>query len=412
MNKVKPHIKTLLLSFCSLLSSVLITICCDRVVGHFLYQGQDQNGLLFPPQSRIILRTPEFNALAVVNSLGFRDREFSVQRNAEYRIVAIGDSFTFGWGLNIEDTWVKQLEEDLRQRGHKTEIANLGRGGTCPKDYANVAEKALPLLKPDLVLIAVLQGDDLAQGRDEVKGSGQVNRRDQVNRRLNASAVRALVSQTVRALYPNLMALVRPVKKATLTDGTVAQTEVWKKQTTEALGRVSEAVRAKFDSLDATVKRLYLEGNLNPGLLDLAISEPDHLALTMELGNPFTRSLIFEMGRQLSRIKRVAASHGARVMVVSVPYRTYVNKFDWDQVQRLGFVVTEDMLTGTAPDDAIRLACDKAGLPFYSVTDGFRRGVQGRHLYFEFDGHFNRDGSSLFAELLVPLIEDKALARR
>ncbi len=162
------HIKTLVLLLCSLLFSILITFCGDRVVGHFYFHGYDQSGLVFPPHSRIIWRTPEFNSVAVVNSLGFRDREFSVQRNAEYRIIAIGDSFTFGWGLNIEDTWVKQLEAHLRQRGHKVEIANLGRGGTYPRNYADVAEKAIPLLKPDLVLIAVLQGDDLAQGRADI----------------------------------------------------------------------------------------------------------------------------------------------------------------------------------------------------------------------------------------------------
>lgn len=130
----------------------------------------------------------------------------------------------------------------------------------------------------------------------------------------------------------------------------------------------------------------------------------------MELGNPFTKSLISEMGNQLLRIRKVAARYGARVMVVSVPVRTYVNRFDWDQTKRLGFVVTEDMLTGTAPDDAIRLACDSASVQFYSVTDRFRKEVNGRHLYFEFDSHFNREGSSLFSELLVPLIEGSALA--
>ena len=83
------HIKTLVLLLCSLLFSILITFCGDRVVGHFYFHGYDQSGLVFPPHSRIIWRTPEFNSVAVVNSLGFRDREFSVQRNAEYRIIAM-----------------------------------------------------------------------------------------------------------------------------------------------------------------------------------------------------------------------------------------------------------------------------------------------------------------------------------
>lgn len=415
---MNDRIKTLVLVLCSLLFTVLITVGGDRIIGHFRVHGDDQNGLVFPPSSRIILRTSEFDSVAVVNSLGFRDREFSVHRNAQYRILALGDSFTFGWGLNIEDTWVKQLEEHLRQRGHKVEIADLGRGGDYPKDYADVAEKAIPLLKPDLVLIAVLQGDDLVQERADIAvpqgdnlAQGQADAKSQQadSRQLNAARVREAISRTVRGLYPNLMDLLRPVVAYLAPE---VQTGEWRKETTEILAKVDDPGKAKVNSLDTTVKHLYLEGNLNPGLLDLAIHEPDHMAATMELGNPATGSLISAMGNHLLRIRKVAARHGARVMVVSVPYRAYVNRSDWDQLKRLGFVVTEDMLTSTAPDDAIHFACYRAGLQFYSVTDGFRRAVKGRHLYFEFDGHFNREGSLLFSDLLVPLIEDNALAGR
>jgi hypothetical protein len=277
--------------------------------------------------------------------------------------------------------------------GHKVEIANLGRVGSSPKDYADVAEKAIPLLKPDLVLVSVLQGDDLSQGRAEAMGLNK-----------ESGGVRLVISRIVRVLYPNLMALVRPL--LTTPESSVE----WKRQTTEMLRKTDDAGRAKVDSLDATVRSLYLEGNLNPGLLDLAIRVPDYWSATMDLGSPYTGSLISVMGKHLSRIKQAAEPYGTRVMVVAVPYRSYVNRSDLDQVKRLGFIVREDMLTGTAPDDAIRLACGKAGLPFYSVTDGFRREVKGRHLFFDFDGHFNREGNVLFFELLLPLIVANALA--
>jgi len=389
MVNMKPRTQSLLLLVFSLLFCVLITVCCDRLVGHFHYHGQSQPGLVFPPGSQIILRSPEFNSLAVVNSLGFRDREFSVQKSNSYRIIAIGDSFTFGWGVNIETTWVKQLEDDLRQRGHNIEIANLGRGGFYPRLYADIAERAIPMLKPDLVLVAVLQGDDLAQGGEEGR------------------QLRAVVSQNARVLFPNLMALARAIKNAG--EETAVQTATWQKEIVEVLEKVGETGKAKFDSFDDTVRRLYSEGKLNPALLDLALRRPRRIAATMDLVNPSTRALIVEMGNQLLRIGRVAARQGAEVLVVSIPFRTYVNKFGLDQTRRLGFITTEDMLISTAPDDAIRLASDKAGLKFRSVTKIFRQRAQTRDdPYFEFDGHFNRDGHALFSELLVPIIESFA----
>src|SRR5439155_4351271 len=49
------------------------------------------------------------------NTLGFRDREFSpYSAPATLRVLALGDSQTFGNGLDLADTWPKQLEGMLQ----------------------------------------------------------------------------------------------------------------------------------------------------------------------------------------------------------------------------------------------------------------------------------------------------------
>ena len=51
-----------------------------------------------------------------VNSLGFRDREFPKEKPAgELRVLAIGDSFTFGAGVQLDDCWVQLLERRLAE---------------------------------------------------------------------------------------------------------------------------------------------------------------------------------------------------------------------------------------------------------------------------------------------------------
>jgi hypothetical protein len=55
-------------------------------------------GLVLPPSRRVTYRTPEFVYEVATNSLGFRDREFNAAREPRPRIVALGDSFTYGWG--------------------------------------------------------------------------------------------------------------------------------------------------------------------------------------------------------------------------------------------------------------------------------------------------------------------------
>ena len=52
------------------------------------------------------------NEHVVFNSLGYRDYEFArIKPKGKFRILAVGDSQTFGIGINkLEDTFVKRLE--------------------------------------------------------------------------------------------------------------------------------------------------------------------------------------------------------------------------------------------------------------------------------------------------------------
>src|ERR1039458_9260372 len=70
------------------------------------------------------------------------------------------------WRVDAENSWPKVMERELRQGGLEIEIANLGAPGAGPREYAALAERAIPLLKPDLIVVAVLQADDLFQAAD------------------------------------------------------------------------------------------------------------------------------------------------------------------------------------------------------------------------------------------------------
>lgn len=98
-----------------------------------------------------------------INQLGFRDREFPLEkRPGEFRVLAIGDSFTFGVGLPLELTWPQRLEDLLRpdHRG-PVEVVNAGFAGNAynPKGYAPwLASDGMRLL-PDLVLVGFCLND-------------------------------------------------------------------------------------------------------------------------------------------------------------------------------------------------------------------------------------------------------------
>lgn len=122
------------------LVSFLATIAVDHAVGLFSTLPQINPGLIFRPHSEASYQTTEFSFTASINELGFRDREFSLAKPVDYRVIAIGDSFTYGWGVGLEQSWPKVLEQNLRNTGLRVEIANLGFPGGSPVTYAERVE--------------------------------------------------------------------------------------------------------------------------------------------------------------------------------------------------------------------------------------------------------------------------------
>lgn len=97
------------------------------------------------------------------NSDGFRGREYFVDKpNNTFRIVVLGDSFTFGWGLNLEGTFCYRLEKMLNEKhpAKNFEVLNFGVPGmNTAQEVERFREKALKY-KPNLIIIGFTANDD------------------------------------------------------------------------------------------------------------------------------------------------------------------------------------------------------------------------------------------------------------
>jgi hypothetical protein len=80
----------------------------------------------------------------------------------EYRITLLGDSFTFGWGVKEEETFVKILENCLNSSSpskYHFRVLNLGVPGYSTFQEVAAFKKLVPILKPDLVLLYFVEND-------------------------------------------------------------------------------------------------------------------------------------------------------------------------------------------------------------------------------------------------------------
>lgn len=97
-----------------------------------------------------------------INSLGFRDHEFPVEKPAgEQRLIAIGDSFTFGAGVPAGLCWVEQLEARLvAARRAPVEVIDAGlANGHNPSTYPPWVAEMAPRLGADAVLVGLCLND-------------------------------------------------------------------------------------------------------------------------------------------------------------------------------------------------------------------------------------------------------------
>lgn len=88
---------------------------------------------------------------------------FPPRQEGIFRILAVGDSLTYGYGIAEEDTWCRLVERKLRER-YRVEVLNLGRCGAQSADILKTLEAKLPLLEPDLVVYGVCLNDFLHSG--------------------------------------------------------------------------------------------------------------------------------------------------------------------------------------------------------------------------------------------------------
>lgn len=96
-----------------------------------------------------------------INGQGLRaDREHAREKPPGVRrIVALGDSFTIGYEVALEDCFASVLERELARRGLAAEVLNAGVSGFGSAEACLYLERELIHYQPDLVLLSFHDND-------------------------------------------------------------------------------------------------------------------------------------------------------------------------------------------------------------------------------------------------------------
>jgi hypothetical protein len=132
------HVASVALRFAFSLVVLAGALCVAEVGVRFTFRG-------------LVEPTPAVS----LNSLGFRDREIGPKDPHRYRIAVIGDSFTFGNGVEEPDRFSNLIQGYL---GSRYEVLNFGHPGNNLPEHLDELDLVLKM-QPDFVLLQLYEND-------------------------------------------------------------------------------------------------------------------------------------------------------------------------------------------------------------------------------------------------------------
>jgi lysophospholipase L1-like esterase len=168
-----------LLVFCSFLLPLLAAELALRVTHHKTISFDDRSfrksAWAFKPNTS----AASYVGVPIrINNLGMRGADTTMAKPpGVFRILGVGDSITFGYGVEYDKTFLQVLERRLNSdSGGKVhyEVLNAGIPATGLDYYTHVIEGSQAALQPDLILVCMALNDiDPALGPEPKEPAGQ-----------------------------------------------------------------------------------------------------------------------------------------------------------------------------------------------------------------------------------------------
>jgi lysophospholipase L1-like esterase len=326
-------------------------------------------GSLHGPNGEFIIAGRDFRAVNHTDGYGFRNA-WPWPEKAE--IVAVGDSVTFGYGVEDNQAWPALVAKALPHN----RLINLGLIGAGTQQYLRVYETFGTRLHPKLLLVGFLVRNDFwdADMFDQwLKSGAQGN---------------YMVWRDYGRPRSTSLSLDQPV-------GNLVRSLLWR-------GHVL-ASKSHFYNLLMYVQR-YLRGYgaSKPRIF----RAPDGTQLQLDVGGFTSQTGIAQPGNRgfdisvdaLQRLDSIARADDTKILVVLQPSKEEV------YLPLMGQTDVE-----TDPGRPLRVKLRELGIPYLDLLPEFRnRAAKGEVLFFETDGHPNARGYALIAELVLAHLKQKA----
>lgn len=132
----------------------------EHPMGEYIYPVPNDNLIYrFKPNARGKM----FGQTLEINSLGLHDEELLPSGENAFRILVLGDSISFGWKIEREDSWPEVLERYLNMldTDRPVEVINAAVPGYNSVMELEVFHQQVEVLEPDMVIIQYCYNDGI-----------------------------------------------------------------------------------------------------------------------------------------------------------------------------------------------------------------------------------------------------------
>ncbi len=148
----------LMTGFLIILALLILSEISLRISAHF-----NQTGFLYDRSYLGKKPTPfSYQYGFQLNSKGFKGKEFGPYTVNDFKIVAIGDSFTFA-AVPQPQSYIHLIEQNLHISSPGIQVLNLGIPGASPEDYLSMFVHEGLQYRPNMLLLTLFIGDDIIQ---------------------------------------------------------------------------------------------------------------------------------------------------------------------------------------------------------------------------------------------------------
>jgi len=385
VKKIKTFIINILLSFFSIFIVLLFFEIIIRIFGNQGLYSLAQYPYEMFDYSRVTMMRPHFEGQfpkseiqgnIKINTQGIRDYERSYEKASHFRILGLGDSFCFGHGVELEDTYLTLFENKLRKEfGSNMEVVKAGVPGTGPQTYLNVMAQEGIKYEPDIVIVSFFVGNDI----NDIKLS---------NHKQNDIDLESKVKQDVSENKTNI--------KKTGSNNSKSTTYIkdFLRRHVHLYSFVVDRLKTNPFIQSFLQKKNIASGLIGSYVIDVLKKDYDDIYLR-KWEETYT---VFDSIISLS----------PNTAILIIPTREQVNDTRREKaLKQLGYK-SED-IDIYKPNNLLKAYCKNRNIYCIDLLDAFRNTYQKteKSLYFKIDPHFNTLGHELAAEVLFTHIIHK-----